>query len=111
MAIYADITIDQGSDFISTVSIVNAEGSPVDISGYSFRGQIRKSYSSTTKVDFNIVSGNPTSGDIILSLTAETTKLMKDGRYVYDVELIASSGSVNRVIEGQVYINPGVTRV
>jgi hypothetical protein len=35
---------------------------------------------------------------------------MKFGRYVYDVEITSSGGTVSRVIEGQVEVMPGVTR-
>ena len=110
MAIYADITIDQGSDFASTVSIVDAEDSPINLTGYTFRGQIKKTYTSTTKVDFTITSNDPSTGNILLALTAATTDSMKSGRYLYDVEVISSGGIVTRVIEGQVYVNPSVTR-
>jgi hypothetical protein len=36
---------------------------------------------------------------------------MKAGRYVYDVEILAASGSRTRVLEGQVEVTPGVTQV
>ena len=36
---------------------------------------------------------------------------MKPGRYVYDVEIVHDvSGSVTRVVEGQMEITPGVTQ-
>ena len=42
MAIYADITADQGSNFSSEVTVVEIDDSPIDLTNYTARGQIRR---------------------------------------------------------------------
>jgi len=110
MAIYANLTADQGSTFISVVSLVDDTNEPLDLTGYTTSGQVRKTYSSTTSVDFTTTVSTPTSGEIQLQLTDIQTGGMKAGRYVYDVEISSGGGTVTRVIEGQLEITPSVTR-
>lgn len=111
MAIYANLTVDQGSSFESTIDITDSENNPVNLTGYTFRGQIRKTYASTTSVSFTITSISPASGIINLVLSATQTSGIKAGRYLYDVEIISSTNTVTRVIEGQIEVTPRVTRV
>ena len=108
MAIYANITADQGSAFDSTVDVTDTNGDPVDLTSYTARGQIRKTYTSSTAIDFNTTKNS--SGEIGLSLTSTQTGNMKAGRYVYDVEIESAAGIVTRVVEGQFEITPRVTK-
>jgi hypothetical protein len=111
MAVFANISIDQGSDFSSTITVEGADGLAVNLAGYSARGQIRKTYTSLNAIDFQAAVQSQESGILIISLTNEQTRIMKPGRYVYDVEIVHDvSGSVTRVVEGQVEITPGVTQ-
>lgn len=112
MAIYANIFIDQGSTFSSIVTVNGSDGLVFDLTGYTARGQIRKAYASTTYTALTVTINNPEDGEIVLALTAAQTAALSSGRYVYDIEIVeTSSGAVTRVIEGQVEINPRVTRV
>jgi hypothetical protein len=110
MATYSDIFIDQGSTFSSTINVKGDTGAPFVLTGYSARGQIRKSYSSVNAVALTTSITIPTSGNVGISLTATQTRAMKSGRYVYDVEIYNASGHVLRIAEGQVEISPATTR-
>jgi hypothetical protein len=109
MAIYANLTVDQGSDFSSVVTVTDSDDQLVDLTNYTRVGQIRKTYTSSTAVDFVITSNTPTNGELTITLTAAQTASMKPGRYVYDVEIV-SGGVVTRVVEGQLEVTPRVTR-
>jgi len=110
MATYANLFIDQGSDFTFTLDLSTTVGL-LDLTDYSARGQIRKSYTSSTAVDFDI-SINVSDSELTCSLTAAQTSLLKYGRYVYDVEILSgdSPAIVTRVIEGQVDVTPRVSQ-
>ena len=110
MAVYSNITIDQGTDFSSSIDVTDAEGDAVNLTGYTVKGQIRKTYTSSTAVDFTCAVSNAAAGIISIALTAAQSNAMKSGRYVYDVEMTASGGAKTRVVEGQVEITPGVTQ-
>ncbi len=109
MAIYANLTVDQGSDFSSVVTVTDSEDQLVDLTNYTYRGQIRKSYSSSTAVDFVITANTPANGELTITLTSNQTSNLRAGRYVYDVE-IESGNVVTRVVEGQLEVTPRVTR-
>jgi len=110
MAVYANLFLDQGADFSSTISLEGATGDSYGLNGYTIRAQMRKTYTSTRSYDFVATITNPASGLCRIEMSAETTSFLKPGRYVYDVEVISSSGTVFRVVEGQVDVTPRVTR-
>jgi hypothetical protein len=110
MAIISNLTVDQGSTFRATVDITDSDGNPLNLTGYTSAGQIRKSYYSLTAIDFTTNIINETSGVIEISLTSEQTDAMRSGRYVYDIEITSAGGEITRVLEGQVEVTPGVTR-
>lgn len=108
MAQKANLVVDQGSDFSTTIDITDSDGNAIDLSTYTAAGKIKKHYTSLTSVSF---STNVTaSGILTISLAANTSDDMEAGRYVYDVELTSNTGSVTRVLEGIVTITPSVTR-
>lgn len=109
MAVYSNLTIDQGASFSANIDVTDSDGDALNLDGYSVEGQIRKTYSSTTAVDFTASIINASAGVVQISLSATQTNNMKAGRYVYDVE-INSGGTITRVVEGQVEVTPGVTR-
>ena len=111
MANYSDISIDQGSSFSSTILVDDTNGLPCDLTDFQARGQIRRSYSSLTAIDFITTINNPTSGQVGISLPASVTRLMKPGRYVFDVEIYNLNDDVTRISEGQVTVSPASTKV
>lgn len=110
MATYSNIFIDQGSTYTSVIEVKDNNGLLYDLTDYSSRGQIRKTYTSSTSVSFTTSIDLPLEGKINLSLTATQTRAMKQGRYVYDVEIYNDDGNVIRVCEGQLEITPAVSQ-
>ena len=111
MAIYANINADQGSDFFSIITVEGADGNIFNLTGYTARGQVRKTYASSTAYDLHASINSPTHGEITISLSSTQTAAMRPGRYVYDVEIVDAQNVVTRVVEGQVEVSPRVTRV
>lgn len=110
MAIYSNLVIDQGSTFSADIDVTDSVGDPLDLTGYTVAGQIRKSYASTTAVDFDpAIVQSASNGTVRIGLSATTTNNMKAGRYVYDVE-IDNGSAITRIVEGQIEVRPGVTR-
>ncbi len=110
MAAKANIVIDQGTDFSTTISVTDANGSIMNLDGYTGASKIRKHYTSTNAVAFTVgVDAN--TGEVTLSLTSTQTDDLLAGRYVYDVELYnAESNTTSRIIEGLVTLTPSVTK-
>tara|TARA_R110000772_G_scaffold202490_6_gene312820 strand:+ start:6434 stop:6796 length:363 start_codon:yes stop_codon:yes gene_type:complete len=110
MAVFANLYIDQGSNFTSTVTVEDANENAVNITNYTLRGQIRKSYASSTATNFTSTITVAASGQFTIALSSIQTRDLKAGRYVYDVEVVSAAGVVTRVVEGQVTVNPRVTQ-
>ena len=110
MAIQSNLIIDQGSAFTATITVEDETGNTKNLTGYIYSGKIKKSYSSSTSVEFGSSNiDNLYKGELLLTLTDTQTKAMKPGRYVYDAEITDSGGVTTRVVEGQVEVTPGVT--
>ena len=109
MATVYNLTIDQGSTFSTSIIVSDDVGVARDLNSYSARGQLRRSYSSTSNVSFTININDPDNGEFTVSLSADQTANLKYGRYVYDIE-IYNGGSVERILEGIVTVYPEVTK-
>ncbi len=111
MAIISNIIIDQGSTFQADIDVTDSAGDALNLTGYTVAGQMRKTYTSTTAINFTGQVLSASGGTVRISLSATETNALKAGRYVYDTEITkTATGEVTRVIEGQVDVTPGVTR-
>jgi hypothetical protein len=111
LAAYVELTIEQGANLSSTVTVNDAQGDAVNLTTYSASSQLRKSYySSSVNTLTAIVTGN-SNGEITLSMTASNTAILTPGRYVYDLVITNNNdNSKTRVIEGIAIVLPSVTR-
>ena len=111
MGAKANIIVDQGTDFSTSITVTDDAGAVVDLTGYTGSGQIRKHYDSSTSTTFALVFGSPRSdGVVTLTLGRTVTANLESGRYVYDVELTSAANTRSRLIEGMVTVTPEVTR-
>ena len=110
MASISNRFIDQGATFTTTVTVTDSNGDAVNLSGYSVAAQLRKTFLSSSATAFTASISNASSGEITISLTDTQTTALEAGRFVYDVLITASGGTKTRVVEGQVTVNPSVTR-
>lgn len=111
-AIY-DFEIEQGTDYDKPLIWKDGTGSPVNLTGYSARMQLRPSVSSATVLlelttkNGGITLGGAT-GEITLHFTeSNTSPLVKGG--VYDLEMIIG-GKVKRLVQGAISLSKEVTR-
>ena len=110
MAAVSNLAIDQGTTFTVTITVTDDTGSARDLTNCTPRAQMRKSYYTNANTAFTASVASPTDGTITLDLTAAQTSALKAGRYVYDVELVSNTATVERLVEGIVTIYPEVTR-
>ena len=110
MADYAVLTVDQGTDTIIQIEVIDSNKAPMDLTGYSAVAKFKRSYNSTDSNSFECSIDSPaTSGLVNLTLDGYVTNAIKAGKYVYDVEL--KRGSITeRILEGPLEISPSVTK-
>lgn len=107
---YQELFLEQGSDYVTTITINDASGDPFDLTDYDAKSQMKKSYYSTTvTANFVIEIAQPETGAVQISLDSANTANVAAGRYVYDVVIKNSSNNVTRILEGIVNVLPQVT--
>lgn len=111
-----NITVEQGSHFNLVLTIKDPTPTPIDISTWTFSGQIRKSPSDATALaDFTFTIQNQitNTGEVWVSLTdVETSAIPAEcpsTNLVYDIEATVS-GVVTRLIMGAAVLSAEVTR-
>lgn len=110
-----DFYIEQGATFNQPIVWKDSAGTPVNLTNYTARMQIRKTVnSSTTLLSLTTQNGKITlggsAGTITLLLIPSDTTSLETFCGVYDLELQSSSGFVTRLLEGQITISREVTR-
>lgn len=112
MATIGNLYVDQGSDYSSVVTVTTPAGTPLNLTGYTAKSQMRKSYSSSVSFTFTCLITEPTAGKIRLELTAAQSELIPAGRWLYDVEITeTSTNKRRRVVEGIVTVTPQITQI
>lgn len=111
MASVLNLIIDQGTTFSANVTAKDSLGTIRDLTNFTARAQLRRSYNSANSVTFSANIFVPASGNVTLALTDAVTANLKHGRFVYDLELVnANTLAVERLVEGIVTVFPEVTR-
>jgi hypothetical protein len=112
MAEITEFNIGQGETFKILTSLENIDtDSYLDITNYTFTGQVRENFSTDeVAATFTITKINPqTSGSFYIELTPADTSALTQRKYVYDVKM--TSGSITRrVLEGYFVVRPAATR-
>jgi len=110
VAEFVELTIDQGASFNTVITVNDGTGAAQNLYGYVARSQMRKSYYSSTKHDFDVSVTDANTGEITMIMSAANTTNLTPGRYVYDVEIDDGGGEITRIFEGVITVLPNVTR-
>lgn len=140
-----DIIIEEGATFNRVLTVRQAAipadpttgspevpAAPIDITGYTGRGEIRKDFvaSSPILATFVVAISDPTNGVFKISIDATTTASLvddanRDTDYYssnysdtsnnvqigfYDIELDDGSGFITRLLNGRVFFSDEITR-
>lgn len=109
-----NLNIDQGATFERTITVKNPDESLYDFTDYTARMHIREEMDSddfqvalTTENGGLTLGGSAGTINMYLSPT-DTAALDDEG--VYDLEIIAPSGKIYRLLKGRVRVDTEVTR-
>jgi hypothetical protein len=110
-----NLTIVQGATLEEAITWQDAQGNPIDLTGYTARAQARQNYEDATPF-MNLTTENGgiilggANGQIKLSLNASATAAITAETGMWDLELVTASGAVYRLLQGSVTISKEVTR-
>lgn len=110
-----DIYFEQGATFNRVLTWQDPSGTPINLTSYSARMQVRTRKSATdVLLSLTTANGRITlggiAGTIALNVDAVTSAAMSAGNFVYDLELVSAGGEVTRLLEGEFICSAEVTR-
>ena len=101
--------LEQGATFNRILTVEN--NSAMNLTNYTVASKMRSTHDSGTVVGtFTCTISDATAGEITMQMTNSTTAAIEEGIYVYDLEITNSAGTVTRLMEGNITVNPEVTR-
>lgn len=121
------IELDQGADFSLVIGIAGENG-PVDLSGYSFKSEMRTSTDPDAEVvaefQFQILDQVSKKGQvrwylpevdddeeaIPTSVSYALEKARRTTPFVFDVKMKDTANIITRIIQGIVYVSPQATQ-
>jgi ABC-type sugar transport system ATPase subunit len=93
--------LNAGQNWMADINLMNTNGSTRDITGHTLASQIRRHYKSVSpKENITVVVMDAATGKIQLRLTPIQTSNLKNGKWVYDVELTNRTGSIVAITGG-----------
>lgn len=113
-----DFTINQGDDYYFQLEIKSDNDKPIDITGCEFRCKAKVS-AEDENVAFTaeptIISGKD--GKVLFHFKDEDTRLIdtdgdtyaKHKKYTYDVLMKNTQGDVTRLLNGTIFVSPGIS--
>lgn len=105
-----NITIEQGATFSRSLRFTGSDGTPIDLTECTLRGQVRSTYDAPAKTDISFSVTAPETGVAVMSIAASATTLIDWRKGVYDVERVNQDLTVDRVLQGVVTVIPEVTK-
>jgi len=100
-----DLFIRKGDTF---AKVLDFNESTQSLTGAKIKAQARRNVrSEVVEVEWNV---SIVDGFANISKTVEETLLMKEGNYVYDLEIELPNGFIKTILEGKLTIEDGVTR-
>ena len=105
-----DLTITRGDTETLVVTITTDGSTAVNITGRTYRAQIRSQQDSTTiKASFTCTVTSGAAGQVTCVLSATSSAALSAGLYFWDLEENAS-GVVSTILSGNVTVLADVTR-
>jgi hypothetical protein len=107
-----NLSINTGTSFTQSFTLSGDNNSPLNLSNYDIKSQLRKHPQSSSYVNFITTAVSPSSGGVIkISLPSNSTTDLRPGRYLYDIILTNNqTGEKTKVIEGSAIVSKSITR-
>jgi hypothetical protein len=108
-----NFTCEQGTTFQRDIEVTNFDDSVRDLSGFTARMQVRKDMDAAAAlIELTTENGrmqiDGELGTVSLTISAADTAAMTYGG-IYDLEIVNSVGSVERLIQGNFNLDENVT--
>lgn len=103
-----DLVIYKGDYVEIFVTVKDASGVPVTLTGSSPKAQLKSDYSDMMPIDFTAtLTGTP--GEVSLVLSSAVTSTLLPGSYIWDFQVTSATGQTRTYIAGDVTVINEVT--
>ena len=110
MGAYQDLFINQNETFSTDIVLQDVNGEAYNLLDYNAAATAKRSYyQANASFIFAVSSTDPTNGVLTLSLDANTTSNIVPTSYMFDVIIQDQYNTTARVLEGRIFVSPGVT--
>lgn len=111
-----DFSLGQGTDVDLPFLLKDSSGEAIRLEGYKARMQLRATFYDVEAIDTLTTENEririePDEGRIVCNFPNRVTEGYPVQKVLYDLELVEPSGSVRRIVHGQINVTPEVTRV
>lgn len=104
--------ITQGDTF-QNVPVWKIGGTPVNVTGYSAKMQVRKAVGGTVLIELSSANGRitvgTTDGSFTFYISPADTAALQAGEWVYDFDVTAPNGTVTTLLQGGFVVTPQVS--
>jgi hypothetical protein len=112
-----DLYINRNTDYNKKFTYYNPDGvTPINLTGYSFQGQIKVNPKSIALIDIDISVPTPANGEIFINVEKalaetllETGCNSKVNYYEYDIIVTYPNTEMEVFLDGKVFVKDGVT--
>jgi hypothetical protein len=118
-----DIYIEQGASFKRKLTFKDSENTPIDLTGNTFEGKVKKNISDSAAVatfTITVLDQITNTGEVMVELTATQTSAIalksqrtptrSTEKFCYDIERTLPDLRKERVLEGIAEVSPEVTK-
>ena len=112
-------SLEQGVTLSRLIQWLDSTGTPIPLTGYTARMQIRSTIESDTVIlsitstysENGVLTIAEATGKILIYIPASVTATFTSHRMVYDLEIVnTDTGEVIRLLEGKIKLSEEVTR-
>lgn len=106
---YRPITVYRGDTYTHHVTLTDGDGTPIDITGYTYTAQLRASPESPDVLADATTSVNGPTGEVWVTIDAAVTATLHPGRRRWDLQQ-DDDGVITTILAGPADVVGDVTR-
>lgn len=106
-----NILVEQGATFSRILTIEATPGNPLDLTGYTFAGKMKRSFTDANAAAvFDLTVTNAAIGEVTWVMTPVQTQALVPQVHRYDIEMTRTSTAVvTRLLEGEAFVSASMT--
>ncbi|HEX4594009.1 MAG TPA: hypothetical protein VH157_07025 [Bryobacteraceae bacterium] len=106
----ADLQLYQGDDWAATVTVLNQDMTPANITGYTAQSQIRRNVADQDPIVAAELQATVQAPNSVLLFLSHAQTSLLSGQYQWDLQLTSPANDIVTILAGAVNVTQEVTR-